>query len=101
MVWVVRWIFHPIFDLTRLPPFCFFFFLNDPAPPEISPLPLHDALPISTPRASRGGVVWGVAGKASPIPAPRPPPRSITVNGSAQSGRAVPAESVIFAARKR
>src|SRR5256886_7103201 len=25
----------------------FFFFFNDPAPPEISPLPLHDALPIS------------------------------------------------------
>src|SRR2546422_10452963 len=25
----------------------FFFFLNDTAPPEISPLPLHDALPIS------------------------------------------------------
>src|SRR2546430_17703126 len=25
--------------------FCFFFF-NDPAPTEISPLPLHDALPI-------------------------------------------------------
>src|SRR3712207_9221614 len=24
-----------------------FFFLNDPAPPEIYPLPLHDALPIS------------------------------------------------------
>src|SRR5256885_13374693 len=24
----------------------FFFFLNDPAPPEIYPLPLHDALPI-------------------------------------------------------
>src|SRR5256884_8312590 len=24
----------------------FFFFLNDPAPPEISPLPLHAALPI-------------------------------------------------------
>src|SRR5258708_26653248 len=24
----------------------FFFFLNDTAPPEISPLPLHDALPI-------------------------------------------------------
>src|SRR3990172_8324660 len=23
------------------------FFFNDPAPPEISPLPLHDALPIS------------------------------------------------------
>src|SRR2546422_5607757 len=27
--------------------FCFFFF-NDTAPPEISPLPLHDALPISS-----------------------------------------------------
>src|SRR5256885_6252163 len=26
----------------------FFFFLNDPAPTEISPLPLHDALPISS-----------------------------------------------------
>src|SRR5258708_25190135 len=25
----------------------FFFFLNDPAPPEISPLPQHDPLPIS------------------------------------------------------
>src|ERR1022692_385761 len=27
----------------------FFFFFNDPAPPEISPLPLHAALPISHP----------------------------------------------------
>src|SRR5256886_6645615 len=27
-------------------PLFFFFFLNDPAPPEFSPLPLHDALPI-------------------------------------------------------
>src|SRR3989337_489570 len=27
----------------------FFFFLNDPAPPEIYPLPLPDALPISLP----------------------------------------------------
>src|SRR2546423_6464156 len=26
--------------------FFIFFFLNDPPPPEISPLPLHDALPI-------------------------------------------------------
>src|SRR5256885_17073146 len=28
------------------PSFLFFFFLIDPAPPEISPLPLHAALPI-------------------------------------------------------
>src|SRR2546428_9741801 len=27
---------------------CFFFFFNDPAPPEIYPLSLHDALPISS-----------------------------------------------------
>src|SRR3989454_6939311 len=31
----------------------FFFFLNDPAPPEIYPLPLHDALPISRACSSR------------------------------------------------
>src|SRR2546425_9992864 len=31
-----------------LPPFFFFFFFNDPAPTEIYPLPLHDALPISS-----------------------------------------------------
>src|SRR2546430_3181810 len=30
------------------PHFLFFFFLNDPPPPDISPLPLHDALPISS-----------------------------------------------------
>src|SRR3954449_293336 len=45
--------------LLRSPPFfalfCFFFFffLKDPAPPEIYPLPLHDALPISARAASR------------------------------------------------
>src|SRR4029450_14151208 len=31
------------------------FFFNDPAPPEISPLPLPDALPISTPAACPPG----------------------------------------------
>src|SRR2546425_12073477 len=30
-----------------------FFFLNDTAPPEIYTLSLHDALPISAPRAAR------------------------------------------------
>src|SRR2546430_4824551 len=29
-----------------------FFFLNDPPTPEIYPLPLHDALPISPPQAA-------------------------------------------------
>src|SRR3989441_13378124 len=35
-----------VIQLRRLPRFLFFF-LNDPAPTEISPLPLHAALPIS------------------------------------------------------
>src|SRR5256886_11751421 len=35
-----------LFNLPS-PSYFFFFFLNDPAPPEISPLPLHAALPIS------------------------------------------------------
>src|ERR1039458_6205700 len=42
--------------------FCFFFFLNDPAPPEISPLPLPDALPIGHrpgPPQARGGPPQG------------------------------------------
>src|SRR5256885_15270346 len=34
-----------------------FFFLNDTATPEISPLPLHDALPISLPVKYRSSVV--------------------------------------------
>src|SRR3989304_9960647 len=34
--------------------FFFFFFLNDPAPPEISPLSLHAALPISRPGRRSG-----------------------------------------------
>src|SRR3989442_15242517 len=32
---------------TLCPLFSFFFFLKDPAPPELSPFPLHDALPIN------------------------------------------------------
>src|SRR5256885_15227126 len=40
----------------RYPPWFLFFFLKDPAPTEISPLPLHAALPISAAGspASRG-----------------------------------------------
>src|SRR2546430_14489030 len=39
---------NTIFSLQKfsVPFFFFFFFLNDAAPTEISPLPLHDALPI-------------------------------------------------------
>src|SRR2546430_14268190 len=47
----------------------FFFFFNDPAPPEISPLPLHDALPIS-PRAPP------VPGRGTPLDRERWSPRS-------------------------
>src|SRR3989441_5418017 len=36
--------------MQRLPCLFFFFFLNDTATPEIYPLSLHDALPISVPR---------------------------------------------------
>src|SRR5260221_12176714 len=42
--------FPPLF-LSVLHLSFFFFFLNDPATPEISPLSLHDALPISPPPA--------------------------------------------------
>src|SRR5258705_8731505 len=38
--------------------FFFFFFFNDTAPPEISPLPLHDALPIS--HGARHALLGGV-----------------------------------------
>src|SRR2546425_1611441 len=42
-----------------------FFFFNDPAPPEISPLPLHDALPIPKP---------GAVSTATPVSSNRAPP---------------------------
>src|SRR2546429_8827253 len=38
-------------SVIPLPLFYFFFFLNDPATPEIYPLPLHAAFPISISRA--------------------------------------------------
>src|SRR2546425_13147233 len=39
---------------TRQSPPPVFFFLNDPAPPETYPLPLHDPLPISKRKTARG-----------------------------------------------
>src|SRR5256885_13022409 len=43
------------FDLPFIPSILtfFFFFFNDPAPPEIYPLPLHDAFPIWRARIAR------------------------------------------------
>src|SRR2546429_4872750 len=34
------------YDIIKSPTLLFFFFFNNPPPPKISPLPLHDALPI-------------------------------------------------------
>src|SRR2546421_75155 len=57
-----------------------FFFLNDTAPTEIYPLPLHDALPISPPARERcpGSRRAGPARPGRPAPGSRrgrPPPR--------------------------
>src|SRR2546430_14397006 len=38
--------FHLFFEIIQPHIILFFFFFNDPATTEISPLPLHDALPI-------------------------------------------------------
>src|SRR2546430_16338528 len=52
------------FFFLSTPIILFFFFLIDPPPTEISPLPLHAALPISGPRArGRPGPRRGVAGE--------------------------------------
>src|SRR3989338_6643552 len=40
---------HVLTPLTFPSPIPSSFFLNDPAPPKLSPLPLHDALPIYFP----------------------------------------------------
>ncbi len=57
--------------------------------------------PNASPRTLRDAVFRGVSGRATPITATLVPPRSINVHDSAQSGRAVPAESVMFAPSKR
>src|SRR2546429_7806148 len=40
---------HLVCTMLQSSTVSFFFFFNDPAPPDISPLPLHDALPIFSP----------------------------------------------------
>src|SRR5256885_11623870 len=56
--------------VTRSSEFLFFFFFNDPATPEIYPLSLHDALPIS-----RSGATASSSGS-------RPSARSTRTGGS-------------------
>src|SRR2546430_7002897 len=64
-------------DQIATPILVFFFFSNDPAPPEISPLPLRDALPIYPPRR-RAGSGAGAHADARAHPGrhrrPLPPP---------------------------
>src|SRR5256885_1933590 len=43
----IQFLHFSFFCLSQILYIFFFFFLNDPAPPEISPLPLHAPLPIS------------------------------------------------------
>src|SRR2546421_9952428 len=44
---IILFLLYPPFSTFSINYFFFFFFFNDTAPPEIYPLPLHDALPIS------------------------------------------------------
>src|SRR2546421_320544 len=75
---VFRLFLRLFFSIVHVrPPIFLFFFLNNPAPTEIYPLPLHDALPIShrTPEGRSGKLA------EHPVdPAPqrrRPPPHEV------------------------
>src|SRR2546430_15598692 len=60
----------------QTPPYSSFFFLNTPPPTEISPLPLHDALPICHFRLRR----IGMDVKKNPLAVTRPgPPELATI----------------------
>src|SRR2546421_318214 len=65
-----------LFVITPLLPTSIFFFLNDPPPPEISPLPLPAALPIP-PTASRSPASTSFCG---------PPPSARTMTSTASPG---------------
>src|SRR2546427_2262826 len=84
--------------------FFFFFFFNDPAPPDISPLPLPDALPICTspPRSTRSrgrANSWSGCSDSSACPPTRrrrpsgPPRRSAPRRCSPRGDRNSPTES--------
>src|SRR5207249_10796511 len=79
-VYIDRLLLSQCRDIVILSLICvFFFFFNDPAPPEIYTLSLHDALPISPrPFACRSaGCARGAPGSggSSPRPCPGPPGR--------------------------
>src|SRR2546426_9622123 len=80
--------------------FCcfFFFFFNDPAPPEISTLPLHDALPIY-----RTYPQWSIArARFRACVGTRSAPRSLPPQMRARhGGRLLGAHLVPTHARKR
>src|SRR5256886_4112306 len=96
------YLLHMILQVGRLISY-FFFFFNDPAPPEISPLPLHDPLPISSraekwnrsnspSNASRQSALLqriGPSRRSSAVGSNSPPFR----NGRRPSARAAPERS--------
>src|SRR2546430_15107511 len=65
--------------LNTLPHSTFFFFFNEPAPPDIYPLPPPDPLPIyprtAAERARKTGLVRGGGGRRKGGGAPPPPTR--------------------------
>src|SRR2546430_15041210 len=89
-----------LFAILRLL-YLFFFFLNDPAPTEIYPLPLPDALPISP----AGAQPQGPAFKSSPQRghSPRQSSRHTTHGGTASnsSSRTAGRRSICVASRAR
>src|SRR5256886_8692244 len=60
-----------LYHTNSIPPRFSFFFLNDPAPPEIYPFSLHDALPISLMSSYLGMGFLPCARQASPAGKPR------------------------------
>src|SRR5256885_2193219 len=92
------------FEILRRKPSTFFFFLNDPPPPEISPFPLHAALPISPstrgppgrrdpPSPPRAPCSAARCAAASP---PLPPPITTRSNFSLIHPRALGRRHVIY-----
>src|SRR3989449_7690483 len=86
-----------IYTLSLL--YSLFFFLNDPAPPEFSPLPLHAPLPIAPPRraepAVRARADPGVrAQRASAPDGPPGPPLGEPSREARRSPRREPADRV-------